>query len=240
MMIPYRLLAISSTLLLGALLAGAPGAPPATSAPAQAHAAAAAPPAAPASAPAAVAAPAAPSPPPSGAAAAPAGQAGQAPQGGHEGQPRRVAIPSPEGRLYPYTVELPAGWAVLQSKTVPGVFLGPAGVSAPENDASAVYVRVSPVSLADPEAVVANIRKTDAADDSWSAPLLEVRTIGGVRGVLVRMDSGSGEKARSTLVLKMPLGKQTSLDFMASAPRAEFERRLPDYQRVILSVLPAQ
>jgi hypothetical protein len=239
-MVPYRLLAISSTLLLGAFLAGPPGAPLATSAlatsaPIRAQSAAA-PAAALSSTPTAAAAPAAPRPPSptsqqsSGAPVAPSGQGGLA---------RRVELAGPDGKLYPYTIELPAGWAVLHSKEIPGVFLGPASVSAPESDSRVIYVRVSPVSLANPDEVVANIKKSAAAADSWSAPLVEVREIGGVRGVLVRMDSGSGEKARSTLVLKMPLG-ETSLDFMASAPRAEFERQLPGYQRVILSVLPAR
>jgi hypothetical protein len=85
--------------------------------------------------------------------------------------------------------------------------------------------------------VVANINKSEAADNTWSAPLVEVHEVGGVRGVLVRMDSGAGVQARSTLVLKMPLG-QTSVDFMATAPRDEFEHQLATYQRVMFSVLP--
>ena len=124
------------------------------------------------------------------------------------------------------------------SKTVAGVFLGPAGVAEPETDTRMIYVRISAASVIDPEAVAANIRKPPA-DKSWSAPVVEVRDVGSVRGVLVRIDSGSGDQARSTLVLKLPLG-QTSVDFMASAPRADFERRLADYQRVLLSVLPAR
>ncbi len=200
-MLPVRLLATSSILLLAAALAGPAGSPPA----------------APSAAPAAPAAPPAPA----------------------TGQPRRVDLPGPDGKPFPYTIELPAGWQVQTSKTVPGLFLGPAAAGEPERDVRMIYVRVSPASLLDPEAVVANIKKSDAADDSWSAPLVEVREIGGVRGVLVRMDSGSGEQARSTLVLKMPVG-QSSVDFMASAPRAEFERLLPGYQSVILSVLPVR
>lgn len=125
-----------------------------------------------------------------------------------------------------------------KNKEVQGVFVGPL-VTEPEKDVRMIYVRVSPASLADPKAVVANIKKSEPADGSWSAPLVEVREVGGVRGVLVRMDSGSGAEARSTLVLKMPLG-QTSVDFMASAPRAEFEGLLPGYQRVILSVQPVR
>jgi hypothetical protein len=210
-MIPYRLLSMSSTLLVAAALAGTAGAAPAAAAPPAGSASPASP-----AAPAASATPAAPS-----------------------GAARRVPLPGPDDKPFPYTIEIPAGWQVLLSKTVPGVFVGPASALEPEKDVRMVYVRVSPASMLDPEAVVANIKKSDAADDSWSAPLLEIRELGGVRGVLVRMDSGSGAEARSTLVLKMPLGK-TSVDFMASAPRAEFERLLPVYQRVILSVLPVR
>lgn len=150
---------------------------------------------------------------------------------------RRIDVPGPEGKPFPYSIEIPADWQVQSSKNVPGVFLGPPAPAGPENDPHLIYVRVSPASVLDPDAVVANIKKSAGTD--WSAPLVEVREIGGVRGVLVRMDSGTADQARSTLVLKMPLGK-TSLDFMVSGPRAEFERQLPDYQRVILSVRPAK
>jgi len=167
------------------------------------------------------------------------GAAGPAAPADSSGPTHRVRLPGPDSKAFPYTIEIPAGWQVLFSKSVPGVFVGPASALEPEKDERMIYVRVSGVSLIDPDAVVANIKKSDAADDTWSAPLVEVREIGGVRGVLVRMDSGSGAEARSTLVLKMPLG-QTSVDFMASAPRAEFERLLPGYQRVILSVLPVR
>ena len=217
-MIPYRSLAISSTLLLGMALAGPASGPPATTQPAPTPPATAHPTAPPAAAPA--------TPPP---AAAPAGPPRE--------PTRRITIPSPDGKIFPYTIEVPASWQVQSSKTVAGVFLGPAGVAEPESDARMIYVRVSPASVLDPEAVAANIKQNP--DQSWSAPLVEVRDVGGVRGVLVRIDSGTGDEARSTLVLKLPLA-QTSLDFMASAPRAEFERQLAGYQRVLLSVLPAR
>jgi hypothetical protein len=237
-MIPYRLLAMSSTLMLAAALAGPAGAPPTTAAaarPGDSTSAGAA------AAPAGTAAPAAPAARAAAAApAAPAAPASPAGPATSSGQTRRVQIPGPDLKLLPYTIEIPAGWQMQASKQkdIQGVFIGPLATE-PEKDARMIYVRVSPASLADPEAVVANIKQSDAADDTWSAPLVEVREVGGVRGVLVRMDSGSGAEARSTLVLKMPLG-QTSIDFMASAPRAEFERLLPGYQRVILSVQPVR
>jgi hypothetical protein len=149
---------------------------------------------------------------------------------------RRVALPGSDGKPVPYTIEMPADWQVHTSKNVPGAFLGPAEVSEP-GDPRAIWVRESPTPMIDPYAVVAKIKEQTAIDLSWSAPLLEVRELGGIRGVLVRMDSGSGDQARSTLVLKMPY-RQASLDFMASASRAEFERRLPEYRQIILSVQP--
>jgi hypothetical protein len=149
---------------------------------------------------------------------------------------RRVPLPGADGKPVPYTIEIPATWQVHSSKDVPGVFLGPAEVSEP-GDPRAIWVRDSPTPLVDPYAVVAKIKEKTATDFSWSAPVLEVRDLGGIRGVLVRMDSGSGQQARSTLVLKMPY-RQASLDFMVSAPRAEFESRLSEYQRIILSVQP--
>ena len=62
-----------------------------------------------------------------------------------------------------------------------------------------------------------------------------MREVGGLRGILVRMDSGEGGEARSSLTLKLPFTGQ-AIDFVASAPRAEFERRLPLYERILLSV----
>jgi hypothetical protein len=150
----------------------------------------------------------------------------------------RVGIPSADGKPLPYSLEIPTDWQVQPSKELGGVFVGPAGISQPKDDPRMIFVRESSASLADPAAVAANIKKNQPADASWTAPLVEVRELSGVRGVVLRMDSGSGELARSTLVLKMPLG-QGSLDFMASAPRAEFERRLAGYRAVLFSIQPA-
>lgn len=150
----------------------------------------------------------------------------------------RVGIPSADGKPLPYSLEIPTDWQVQPSKELGGVFVGPAGISQPKDDPRMIFVRESSASLADPATVAANIKKNQPADASWTAPLVEVRELSGVRGVVVRMDSGSGELARSTLVLKMPLG-QGSLDFIASAPRAEFERRLAGYRAVLFSIQPA-
>jgi hypothetical protein len=136
--------------------------------------------------------------------------------------------------MFPYTVEVPTGWAVKQSKDSPGLWLGPAD-AVPPKDPRLIYIRISLASLEDPAKVAAQIRESDAKNDALSAPLVEVRDLEGTKGVLVRLDSGTGESARSTLALKLPLEKG-GVDFMASAPRAEFEKLLPTYERILLSV----
>jgi len=147
----------------------------------------------------------------------------------------RIGLPSgASDRPFPYTVEVPSGWAVKESKESPGLWLGPVDANPPK-DPRLIYVRISLVDLGDPEKAAANIRANDAKNDAWSAPLVEVRDLEGVKGVLVRMDSGTGATARSTLALKLPLEKG-GVDFMASAPRAEFEKLLPIYERILLSV----
>ena len=70
-----------------------------------------------------------------------------------------------------------------------------------------------------------------------AAPRVEVKEVGGVRGILVQMDTGAGDKARSSLTLKMPLAN-LGVDFVASAPRAEFPKQAPLYERILLSVRP--
>jgi hypothetical protein len=146
----------------------------------------------------------------------------------------RIGLPGAADKPFPYTVEVPAGWTVRQIKDSPGIWLGPM-TAQPPKDPHLVYVRISPTDLSDPEKVAANIRASDAKDNSWVAPRVEVRDLQGVKGVLVRMDSGAGDTAHSTLALKLPLEK-AGVDFMASAPKADFEKMLPTYERILLSV----
>lgn len=147
---------------------------------------------------------------------------------------QRVDLPGSEGQPFPYTIEIPAAWQVRTIEGSPGVWLGPPAAD-PQKDPNFVYVRISPASLAEPEKVVASIRASDQQNAGWSAPLVEVREVGGAKGVLVRMESGEGEAARTTLALKLPLPK-TSVDFMASAPSGEFEKLRPLYEQVLFSV----
>jgi hypothetical protein len=123
---------------------------------------------------------------------------------------------------------------VRQIQDSPGLWLGPM-TAQPPKDPHLVYIRISLADLGDPEKVAANIRASDAKNDTWAAPVVEVRDLQGVKGVLVRMDSGAGDAAHSTLALKLPLEKG-GVDFMASASKADFEKMLPTYQRILLSV----
>jgi hypothetical protein len=151
------------------------------------------------------------------------------------GASQRIELPGAPEKPFPYTVEIPAGWQLREVEGIPGVWLGPTDAQ-PPNDPRLIYVRISPASLADPAQTAANIRAADEKQP-WSAPLVEVREVGGIRGVLVRMDSGEGDAARSTLVLKLPL-EGGGVDFLGSAPRAEFEKLLPVYEKVLFSVRP--
>jgi hypothetical protein len=146
----------------------------------------------------------------------------------------RVPLNPKQGSGLPYSVELPEGWEVRQVEGFPGLWLGPAD-AVPPADPRLVWVRGSRTSMAQPERVVANLRAKDEAEGDWSAPVLEIREVDGLRGVLTRMDSGEGEEAQSTLILKLPLAS-LAVDFVASAPRAEFERQLPLYERILASV----
>jgi hypothetical protein len=151
------------------------------------------------------------------------------------GASRRIELPGAPEKPFPYTVEIPGGWQLREVEGTPGIWLGPADAQ-PPNDPRLIYVRISPTPLADPAKTVANIRAADEKQP-WSAPLVEEREVGGIRGVLVRMDSGEGDAARSTLVLKLPL-EGGGVDFLGSAPRAEFEKLLPVYEKVLFSVRP--
>jgi hypothetical protein len=151
---------------------------------------------------------------------------------------RRIELPAPDGRTYPYTVEIPADWQVRPEPGQKGTWLAPAGVD-PGKDPRAIFVRPSPANLTDPAATVRSIEESDRQNDTWAAPLVAVKEVGGARGVLVQMDSGQGVTARSLLVLKLPVGT-TSVDLMGVAPRPSFPTLRPAYEKVLFSVRPAQ
>lgn len=162
----------------------------------------------------------------------------KAPAPSQDAGTKRVELPGGEGKPFPYTVEIPQDWELRELPNAPGVWLGPKGAE-PEKDPRMIYVRISRTPLTDPETLAAGIRANDQKDETFSAPLVEVREVAGVKGLLLRMDSGAGDAARSTLILKMPLEK-TSVDFTASAGSKEFETLRPSFEKVLFSVRPRE
>jgi hypothetical protein len=152
---------------------------------------------------------------------------------------RRIDLIGPDGKVFPYTVEIPADWQVLPDPEKKGLWLAPAGVE-PGKDPRSVFVRPSPADLRKPEETVRSIEENDKKDETWAAPLVAVRPVGSagtIRGVLVQMDSGQGASARSLLVLKLPVGPE-SVDLMGVAPRVLFPSLRPAYEKVLFSVQP--
>src|SRR3989304_7028593 len=74
-----------------------------------------------------------------------------------------------------------------------------------------------------------------AAD--WKAPVVEVREVGGVRGLLVEMVRGEGTGAMTSLTLKLPVG-EGSADFIGTAPTSEFAAARPLVERILFSIQP--
>ncbi|HEV7668831.1 MAG TPA: hypothetical protein VGS22_09925 [Thermoanaerobaculia bacterium] len=151
---------------------------------------------------------------------------------------RRLTLPSASPQLpFPYTIEVPEGWTARQVLNDPGLWIGPPDAK-PNVDPRFIYVRISTVSLAEPEKIAAAIRQNDAKDDAWTAPLVEVREVHGVRGVVVQVDRGKDAEARSSLTLKLPLPK-TSVDFVGQATKDEFAKQRALYERILFSAQPA-
>ncbi len=149
----------------------------------------------------------------------------------------RLTLPSASPQFpFPYTIEVPDGWTARQVPNDPGLWIGPADAK-PNEDPRFVYVRISTVSLADPDSVAAAIRANDAKDDAWKANVVAVRDVHGVRGVLVQVDRGKDAEARSSLTLKLPLPK-TSVDFVGQAKQADFPKQRALYERILLSAQP--
>ncbi|HTG31561.1 MAG TPA: hypothetical protein VLB76_01420 [Thermoanaerobaculia bacterium] len=153
------------------------------------------------------------------------------------GSYHRIELKPAQGKALPYTLEVPQDWQVRQVEGFPGLWIGPADAKPPE-DPRLIWVRGSQVALAEPEKIVANIKENDAAHAEWSASRVEARTVGGVRCVLVQMDSGEGDKARASLTLKVPF-QTVSVDLVASAAKPDFPKMLPMYEKILFSVQPA-
>jgi hypothetical protein len=170
-------------------------------------------------------------PPPAPQAAQAAPPADKAP----EAAVHRVTLSAGAGKDLPYSIEVPRDWTMRQEQGFPGLFVGPP--DAKPDDPRMIWVRGSKVAMSDPVQVAANIRASDAQAEDWAAPRLEEREVGGVKALLVRLDTKHGEVTRSTLVLKLPLG-EAGLDVLASAEKAELDKRLREYERILLSIRP--
>lgn len=163
--------------------------------------------------------------------ATPAAAASTAPNTGVH----RVTLSAGAGKDLPYSIEVPRDWTMRQEQGYPGLFVGPA--DAKPDDPRMIWVRGSQVSMADPAQVAANIRANDSNAEQWSAPRVEEKEVGGVKGLLVRLDTMKDGTPRSTLTLKLPLGP-AAVDIIASADQAEMDRRMAEYERILLSVRP--
>jgi hypothetical protein len=157
--------------------------------------------------------------------------------GGSASDVRRIVVaPSKGGTPLPYSIEVPATWIVRQADGLPGLFIGPVDAKPPD-DPRLIWIRGSQVPLADPYKVLESIQANDPAKSGWTAQRAEIKDLGGARGVLVRVDSGTGDKVRSSLILKMPLADR-SADFMMTADKGQFEMQQSAYEKMLLSVRP--
>ncbi len=151
---------------------------------------------------------------------------------------RIVVAPSKGGAPLPYSIEVPTTWIVRQADNLPGLFIGPADAKPPD-DPRLIWIRGSQVPLSNPYQVVESIKANDPAKSGWSAPRAEIKNLGGVSAVLVRIDAGTGDKVRSSLILKLPLIDH-SADFVMTADKGQFELQESAYEKMFLSVRPVQ
>jgi hypothetical protein len=149
---------------------------------------------------------------------------------------RIVVAPSKGGAPLPYSIEVPTAWIVRQADGLPGLFIGPADAKPPD-DPRLIWIRGSQVPLSNPYQVVESIKANDPAKSGWSAPRVEIKNLGGISAVLVRVDAGTGDKVRSSLILKLPLADR-SADFVMTADKVQFETQEPAYETMFLSVRP--
>jgi hypothetical protein len=156
--------------------------------------------------------------------------------GGAASDIRRIVVAPKGGTPLPYSIEVPATWIVRQADGLPGLFIGPADAKPPD-DPRLIWIRGSQVPLSDPYKVLESIQANDPAKSGWTAQRAEIKDLGGVRGVLVRVDSGTGDKVRSSLILKLPLADR-SADFMMTADKGQFEMQQSAYEKMLLSVRP--
>jgi hypothetical protein len=142
---------------------------------------------------------------------------------------RRVAVAG-TSMSYPYTVEIPSDWRVHQVEfPKPTLMLAPAAVTNPDVP-EIIGVVACPVSLADPEQVAANVKRS-----LKGVKMAVVKEIDGVRGVVAEFDQGDGATASTVLSLMLPTSTGC-VQFLGRSPRAQFAARRDNYERILFSV----
>lgn len=137
---------------------------------------------------------------------------------------KRVAVAG-TSLSYPYTVELPSDWYIYQEGNPHSMLmLVPPG--AKNGDPGIIGVVACTMSLADPEQIAANLRRS-----LKGVKTVGVKEIDGVRGVLAEWDQGD-----STLLGLMLPTSSGCVQFLGRSPRGQFAARRPEYERIILSV----
>jgi|CXWL01.1.fsa_nt_gi hypothetical protein len=153
---------------------------------------------------------------------------------------RRIDLPSLSTvEDFPYTIEIPADWAVRREVPEPGIYLGPPSVD-PKQYPEMLFVRWSRVDLTKPEATAANIKANDTKNDDWIASEVTVVDVGTVKGlwVLMQYPAKNDVPARTSLTLKVPI-QGASIDIIGAAPATRFPELRAHFEKVLRSVRPA-
>ncbi len=149
----------------------------------------------------------------------------------------RIALTAGAGKDLPYSLEVPMGWEAHQVAGFPGLWIGPADAKPPEDPRLIWGARQHGRPGRARQGGGQHPRQRRGGPEMVGRRGSRSRTSAAVRGVLVQMNTGEGDKARSSLTLKLPLAK-VSLDIVASATPAEFPQQLPLYERILLSARP--
>jgi hypothetical protein len=160
--------------------------------------------------------------------------AGAGPSAAVSAEPAAVAPASPgfqrvavagTSLSYPYTVEIPSDWYIYQEGNPHSMLLlVPQG--ARNGDPDIIGIVACTMSLADPEQIVANLKRS-----LKGVRTVAVKEIDGVRGVLSEWDQGKD----TVLGLMLPTSSGC-VQFMGQSPRAQFAARRAQYERIIFSV----
>ena len=139
---------------------------------------------------------------------------------------RRVAVAG-TSMGFPYTVEIPSDWQVHERGfPKPMIWLAPPAVMNPDLDPDTIGVHACQVSLANPEQVASNLRRS-----LKGVKTVVVKEIDGIRGVLSEWDQG----ASTVLGLMLPTSTGC-VQLLALSPLAEFAAHRANYERIIFSV----